>query len=255
MSGALEVNIAFTFGLIGMGIGWNWGLKQIAGFYDSASAVKYLLFGIILGTIYALLSDTLILRDYLYFMRGEQAAPSINAFISAFLISIATSLCVMLFLTRKSIVATKSGPTSGWTLGLGIASMFSARFSYLALDYYGFELQSIIQILLYALMLPLFEGALCCYQGLLSTTGKRLKSTIIASVGRFFFLMIIPAIFSLLIWWVIMIPIIMLMYRKSVRDWIPQSMTQDAKRRYRRIMADNLRRAQNSSKLNDFSEE
>ena len=255
MSGALEVNIAFTFGLIGIGVGWNWGLKTISGFYDSASAVKYLLFGIILGTIYALLSDTLVLRDYLSFMRGEQLAPSINAYVSAFLISIATSLCVMLFLTRKSIIMTKSGPTSGWTLGLGIASMFAGRFSYLALDYYGFEFQSIIQILLFSLMFPLFEGALCCYQGLLSTSGQRLKSTIMASFGRFFFLMMIPAIFSLLIWWVIMIPIIMLMYRKSVTDWIPQSMTQDAKRRYRRIMADNLRRTKELANLNDFSEE
>ena len=52
-----------------------------------------------------------------------------------------------------------------------------------------------------------------------------------------------------------MIPIIMLMYRKSVIDWIPQTMTQDAKRRYRRIMADNLRRSKKSSKINDFSEE
>jgi len=45
------------------------------------------------------------------------------------------------------------------------------------------------------------------------------------------------------------------MYRKSVTDWIPQSMTQDAKRRYRRIMADNLRRTKELANLNDFSEE
>ena len=43
-----------------------------AGFFDSASAVKYLMFGFILGTIYAMLSDELVLRDYLKFMRDEQ---------------------------------------------------------------------------------------------------------------------------------------------------------------------------------------
>lgn len=45
-----------------------------------------------------------------------------------------------------------------------------------------------------------------------------------------------------IIWWVILIPVIMLLYRKSITDWIPQSMTQEAKRRYRRIMASNARR-------------
>ena len=54
--------------------------------------------------------------------------------------------------------------------------------------------------------------------------------------------MILPAIFIEIIWWVILIPVIMLLYRKSITDWIPQSMTQEAKRRYRRIMASNARR-------------
>ena len=54
--------------------------------------------------------------------------------------------------------------------------------------------------------------------------------------------MIIPAIVELLIWWVLLLPIIMMLYRKSVVDWIPESLTQDAKRRYRRIMADNARK-------------
>ena len=54
--------------------------------------------------------------------------------------------------------------------------------------------------------------------------------------------MILPAIFMEIIWWVILIPVIMLLYRKSITDWIPQSMTQEAKRRYRRIMASNARR-------------
>ena len=57
--------------------------------------------------------------------------------------------------------------------------------------------------------------------------------------------MIIPAIFELLIWWVLLLPIIMILYRKSVVDWIPESLTQDAKRRYRRIMADNARKRRN----------
>ncbi len=244
MSGQLELNIAFTCGLIGMGMGWKWGLSHVAGFYDSASAVKYLLFGLVLGTIYALLSDTLVLRDYLAFMREEQDLVIMN-FLASLLISISTSLFVMLLLTRKSVILTKSGPTSGWTLGLGIGAMFSARFSYLALGYYGFEVQTMLQTLLFVLMLPLFEGAICSYQGYLSTNGQRFRSTTIASLGRFFFLMIIPAIFTLLIWWVLLLPIIMILYRKSVVDWIPEALTQDAKRRYRRIMADNARKRRN----------
>jgi len=41
------------------------------------------------------------------------------------------------------------------------------------------------------------------------------------------------------------LPIIMILYRKSVVDWIPEALTQDAKRRYRRIMADNARKRRN----------
>ena len=256
MSGQLELNIAFTCGLIGMGVGWKWGLKQIAGFYDTASAVKHIMFGLVIGTIYALITDELVFRDYLFFIRLEQELV-IMPFLIAMLLSISGSLFVMLILTRKSIFATKSGPTSGWCLGLGIGAMFSARFSYLVLDseMYGLSMLGFTHIFILVFMLPLFEGSICCYQGTLSAKGLRLKSSIIASFGRFFFLMMIPAIIVELIWWVIMIPIIMLMYRKSVIDWIPQTMTQDAKRRYRRIMADNLRRSKTLSKINDFSEE
>ena len=63
--------------------------------------------------------------------------------------------------------------------------------------------------------------------------------------------MIIPAIFTLLIWWVLLLPIIMILYRKSVVDWIPEALTQDAKRRYRRIMADNARKRRNLINSND----
>ena len=261
MSGQLEVNIAFTLGLIGMGLGWKWGLTSVAGFYDSSSAVKYLMFGLVLGTIYALFSDVLVLRDYLAFIRGERELVIMN-FIIAVLLSISTSLLIMLLLTRKNLLSTKSGTTSGWSLGLGIGAMFSARFSFLSMDYYGIKASILIQVILFVVMLPLFEGALCSYQGSLSSKGFRFKSSFIASGGRFFFLMMLPAIFSLLIWWVVLIPIIMILYRKSISDWIPGSMTQEAKRRYRRIMADNLRRNKerplvtgNSEKLITSSEE
>tara|TARA_B100000131_G_C18049393_1_gene585777 strand:- start:357 stop:1142 length:786 start_codon:yes stop_codon:yes gene_type:complete len=261
VSGQLELNLAFTFGLIGMGLGWKWGLSQVSGFYDSASAVKYLMFGLVLGTIYALFSDVLVLRDYLAFIRGERELVIMN-FIIAVLLSISTSLLIMLLLTRKNLLSTKSGTTSGWSLGLGIGAMFSARFSFLSMDYYGIKASILIQVILFVVMLPLFEGALCSYQGSLSSKGFRFKSSFIASGGRFFFLMMLPAIFSLLIWWVVLIPIIMILYRKSISDWIPGSMTQEAKRRYRRIMADNLRRNKerplvtgNSEKLITSSEE
>tara|TARA_B100001758_G_C18405862_1_gene612022 strand:+ start:241 stop:1005 length:765 start_codon:yes stop_codon:yes gene_type:complete len=254
VSGALELNLAFTFGLIGMGLGWKWGLNQVSGFFDSASAVKYLMFGLVLGTIYALFSDTLVLRDYLKFMNGEQELVIMN-FIISILLSISISLLIMLLLTRKNLLSTKSGTTSGWSLGLGIGAMFSSRFSYLSLEYYGIGFISILQVTLFVVMLPLFEGAICSYQGNLSSKGYRFKSSFFASTGRFFFLMVLPAIFLEVIWWVILIPVIMILYRKSVTDWIPQSMTQEAKRRYRRIMADNVRRNKNLENIMKFSEE
>ncbi|RAH13582.1 MAG: hypothetical protein CMB56_007030 [Methanobacteriota archaeon] len=244
MSEQFIIFTAFTCGLIGMGLGWKWGLSNVAGFFDSTSAVKYLMFGFLLGTIYAMLSDELVLRDYLAFMRQEQEL-TISNFLATVLISISTSLLVMILLTRKSVIATKSGPTSGWTLGLGIGAMFSSRYSYLSLEYFGIEFQSIIQMLLFVVMLPLFEGAICCFQGLLSTNGQRFKSTLIASISRSFFIMMIPAIFTLMLWWVVLIPVVMILYRKSVTEWIPKSLTQDAKRRYRRIMADNARKLKN----------
>ena len=109
MSEQLLVFTAFTCGLIGMGLGWKWGLSNVAGFFDSSSAVKYLMFGFILGTIYALLSDILVLRDYLLFIQNpDEQELSVMNYIASILISISTSLCVMLLMTRKSVIATKS---------------------------------------------------------------------------------------------------------------------------------------------------
>ena len=179
MSGQLELNIAFTCGLIGMGIGWKWGLKQIAGFYDTASAVKHIMFGLVIGTIYALISDELVFRDYLFFIRLEQEL-AIMPFLIAILLSISGSLFVMLILTRKSIFATKSGPTSGWCLGLGIGAMFSARFSYLVLDseMYGLSMLGFTHILVLVFMLPLF--------------GEDTDSTIIKDPRTAFFASFVP---------------------------------------------------------------
>ena len=249
MSEQLVVFLAFTCGLIGMGFGWKWGLSQVAGFFDSSSAVKYLMFGFLLGTIYAMLSDELMLRDYLGFIQGKQELAIMN-YLASILISTSVSLFVMLLLTRKSIIATKSGPTSGWTLGLGIGAMFSSRYSYLSLEYSGINFETIIQMLLFVILLPLFEGAICCYQGFMSTSGRRFRSTMMASMARLFFLMVLPPIFLLLIWWVILLPLIMILFRKSVSEWIPESLTHVAKRRLRRIMADNARRSKSPNDNN-----
>ena len=212
------------------------------------------MFGLVLGTFYALFSDTLVLRDYIMFIQGGQELVIMN-FIISILLSISISLFIMLLLTRKNVLSTKSGTTSGWSLGLGIGAMFSSRFSYLSLESYGILISSLIQMVLFVVMLPIFEGAICSYQGYQSSKGFRIKSSFFASLARFFFLMMLPAIFLEMIWWVVLIPVIMILYRKSITDWIPQSMTQEAKRRYRRIMADNVRRNKNLQNLINSSEE
>ena len=80
MSGQLELNLAFTFGLIGMP--WmEMGFKQVSGFYDSASRkISHVWIG--LGTLYALFSDNLVLRDYIKFINGEQELVIMNFIIS-----------------------------------------------------------------------------------------------------------------------------------------------------------------------------
>ena len=71
MSGQLELNIAFTCGLIGMGIAWKGGLNRYAGFYDSSAAVRHMLYGLVIGTVFAWVADVEVFRQYLLFIDSQ----------------------------------------------------------------------------------------------------------------------------------------------------------------------------------------
>lgn len=247
MAGQLELNIAFTAGLIGMALAWRGGLQRYAGFYDSSAAVKYMLYGLVIGTIFAWVADVQIFREYLQFIDGQAPITPVP-FVISILLSVSLSLLVMLLLTRKGVLSTRSAPTSGWGLGLGIGAMLAARFAYLSLDdqLHGLSLEGMLGVAIIVTMSPLLEAALCAGQGALSMQGRRRTGVLGASAGRFVYMMFLPAAVLTLMWWVFIMPFVMLLVRLAGREWLPLTLTHEARRRYRRLLSDNARRQRES---------
>ena len=57
-------------GLLGMGLGWQGGMRRLHGFYDIQPAVRMMLYGLILGSFLALAIDELIFMPSLMLAIG-----------------------------------------------------------------------------------------------------------------------------------------------------------------------------------------
>ena len=53
----VQMQLAIAIGLLGVYIGWRGIIAKMTGFYDMAGAFKYLLYGIVSGMVFALVTS------------------------------------------------------------------------------------------------------------------------------------------------------------------------------------------------------
>ena len=83
------------FGLLGMGLGWQGGMRRLHGFYDIQPAVRMILYGLILGSFLALAIDELIfLPSYVLAAEGGGGTGTWPGLLVSLIVANLTSLGV-----------------------------------------------------------------------------------------------------------------------------------------------------------------
>ena len=72
----VEMQIAFAIALLGIYLGWRTGLSHISGFYDLTGAARHLLYGIVIGMIFAVAVDQLVLAEIVINTSWDALAPT-----------------------------------------------------------------------------------------------------------------------------------------------------------------------------------
>ena len=145
-------------------------------------------------------------------------------------------------LRRERVRRTGSQPTSGWTLGLAVGGMIAMfiilRMLQLNSNSVGIELFG--SIICVALVSPRAHALLFCFHGYGMLLGKRWKAVIrtfgglTILINGLYYAVITP------IAWIFIIPFVLLADKQST-DWVWAAVPTPARRRLRRIWADQSR--------------
>tara|TARA_B100000131_G_scaffold323090_1_gene379746 strand:- start:3528 stop:4319 length:792 start_codon:yes stop_codon:yes gene_type:complete len=238
-----QVNLMLFFGLLGMGLGWQGGMRRLHGFYDIQPAVRMILYGLILGSFLALAIDELIfLPSYVLAAEGGGGTGTWPGLLVSLIVANLTSLVVMFLLTRRSVRLNKSAPTSGWALGLAMGSMVAVRLGFELLRIHGLTWTVGASIAILVVFMPQMEAVISSGQGSRGQRGERWLALFWATFWRFFGTMFLVAALLAPIWWVFLIPPLLIGRGRADKKWLMDSLTPEAQRRYRRVVAQSSRR-------------
>jgi hypothetical protein len=243
----LHMQLAFAIGLIGIYAGWRGVIARMTGFYDLAGAVKYLLYGIVSGMVFAVAIDEMILQFGV--IEGKLNIIEVSAL--ALLIGASQSALVMFLVGRPRVVNLRASPPYGWTLGLGFGSMFTSVLLVrlfdpnLVSDFSGFSEVSILMAVGISAVACIGHAMISAYQGSSVLQNKRLKSFYVSSFARAG--MTVTLVLSLFTPFIIMFiaPILLYYWPTAQKVWLPMGMTPAAAQAYRRTIrqSDRMRQA------------
>jgi hypothetical protein len=241
------MQLAFAIGLIGIYAGWRGVIARMTGFYDLAGAVKYLLYGIVSGMVFAVAIDEMILQFGV--IEGKLNIIEVSAL--ALLIGASQSALVMFLVGRPRVVNLRASPPYGWTLGLGFGSMFTSVLLVrlfdpnLVSDFSGFSEVSILMAVGISAVACIGHAMISAYQGSSVLQNKRLKSFYVSSFARAG--MTVTLVLSLFTPFIIMFiaPILLYYWPTAQKVWLPMGMTPAAAQAYRRTIrqSDRMRQA------------
>lgn len=241
VSEAVLFQVASITALVGMSLGWRGVMTRFSGFYDLPTAWNQIFWGILIGGIYASLTDSYIFVPYI--TAGLTGVTSGNS-ISNLIIILGISVTIHLMLRRARVRKTGSQPTSGWALGLAIGGMTAMYLIFRVIQIYGFTLPIVANLVILAIVTPRCEALICSYHGYRMLEGERWRA-----VFRSFFIrtIFISALYFTVLQplvWIFIIPLALLAER-SAEKWVWAAVPKPARRRLRRIWAENARAAAN----------
>ncbi len=226
--------IASIVALIGMGLGWRGVMTRYSGFYDLPTAWSMMFWGILIGGLYGAVADYFILLPYL---NNTMENSSISNLV---VISLILAVGVHMMLRRERVRRTGSQPTSGWTLGLAIGGMIAMFLILRMLQIYPISVELVISIICIALISPRAHALLFCYHGFGMLMDKRWKAVIKTFVGSVLLINGLYFVVKTPIGWIFIIPFVLLAEKQS-REWVWAAVPGPARRRLRRIWADQSR--------------
>jgi len=241
----LHMQLAFAIGLIGIYAGWRGVIARMTGFYDLAGAVKYLLYGIVSGMVFAVAIDEMILQFGV--IEGKLNIIEVSAL--ALLIGASQSALVMFLVGRPRVVNLRASPPYGWTLGLGFGSMFTSVLLVrlfdpnLVSDFSGFSEVSILMAVGISAVACIGHAMISAYQGSSVLQNKRLKSFYVSSFARAGMTLVLSLFTPFIIMFIA--PILLYYWPTAQKVWLPMGMTPAAAQAYRRTIrqSDRMRQA------------
>jgi len=182
--GIVEMQIAFAIALLGIYLGWRAGLSRISGLYDLTGAARHLLYGIVIGMLFAVAVDRMVLAEIVLGRSWDAIAPAL------LLIGASQSMLVLVVVGRPRTVKTSSSMPYGWTFGLGLGSMQAAYIIVRIFDpatwdgSTGFGVFSIIMGAIVSATCALGSATISGWQGVRLLFGRRVAATIASSILR-----------------------------------------------------------------------
>ena len=227
--------------LIGMALAWRGVMTKYSGFYDTPTAWSHIFWGVIIGGFYATLCDRGLFHGYVQIMYG-QANPTIGYWSNLLILMIGISVITHFLLRRQKVRVTSQQTTSGWALGTALGGMLSLILIYRLIEMTDdWTIIEVIKIALLAVLIPRCEALITCYQGFNMLQGKRWGAVLRAALWRTALINVVYYSVFEITGWIFLIPILLLVNRKA-SDWVWEAIPRPARRRLRRIWADEHRR-------------
>ena len=228
--------------LLGMAFAWRGVMTKYSGFYDTPTAWSHVFWGVIVGGFYASLCDRGLFHGYILMMT-EQANPTVGYWSNLLILMLGISVIVHLLLRRQKVRSTSQQPTSGWALGTAIGGMMALIIIFRVIQLSDeWSIIVVAKIILIASLIPRCEALITCHQGFNMLQGKRWGAVLRSALWRTALVNVVYFSVFDITGWVFLIPILLLANRKA-SDWVWEAIPRPARRRLRRIWADEARRS------------
>ena len=239
------------FALVGMTLGWRGVMTKYAGFYDLPTAWNQVFWGILLGGFYAMSADNGLFVPYFATATNGDAYAGLNV-ISLMLIPMIASVGSHLLLRRKRVRKGGSQPASGWALGLAIGGMVAMVVIYRNFELYGFNVFSLGNAAMFALVVPRADALITARHGFLMLQDARWGAVLRSTFWRAALLVAVYFIVFQPLGWVFVLPFVLL-GNPSADAWIWESVPKEGRRRLRRIWAEEARERDHSVTQSEVS--
>ena len=234
-SEAVVFQLSAGLALIGIYVGWRGLMTKYHAVYDQSTAWAQIFWGMILGAITSVLAHLSLFEPY-YLMVMEGGNPTRGvSILDLFLVVIAMGLCAHFILRRERVRDEHAHMTAGWAFGLAVGAMFTMVMIYMSLspNQTWLNLELILNILGFVLVIPRAEAIITCYQGYLMLNGRKWGAILRAGIWRILNLTVIYYAFFDLLAWVFIVPTVFYFSQKA-DSWMWEMMTNEEKRVYRK---------------------